>query len=137
MSEQAVRLQISPSTLPFTRELLQAADVTINLTPRSTGRPIVHQQGHIYILSDLFLVCERMSLAERASRGPEGSDMWLLYPPLAGKHLKVFEVEGQGAPRLNWENPIYAHICNSECSASHHHAQGEPDTTRRVAPSAR
>lgn len=90
-----MRLQISPPTLPFPRELLLAADVAITLTPRSTGVEIAHERGHIYILSDLFLVGEKMSSADRSSYGSDGPDMWLLYPPLAGKHLKVFEVDGQ------------------------------------------
>jgi hypothetical protein len=82
--------------LPFTRELLISADVTITITPRSTGVEVVHQQGHIYILSDLFLIGERMPPQDRAAYGPDGPDTWLMYPPLAGKHLKVFDVEGQG-----------------------------------------
>ena len=27
--------------------------------------------------------------------GPNGPDMWLLYPPLAGKHLRVAPVDGK------------------------------------------
>jgi hypothetical protein len=35
-----------------------------------------------------------MSDAERATCGPDGPDMYLCYPPLAGKHLRVSDVAG-------------------------------------------
>lgn len=85
---------MSPPTLTFTRELRFSVDAVISLVPRSTGVEVVHQQGHIFLLSDLFLVCERMTPEERAQN--EGADMWLCYPPLAGKVLRVAEVPGQG-----------------------------------------
>jgi hypothetical protein len=86
-----VRLQISPPTLTHVRELLISTDVVISVTPRATGAEIVHQQGHIYILSDLFLIGERMTAEEKAAWPPGGPDTWLCYPPLAGKHLRLTE----------------------------------------------
>jgi hypothetical protein len=85
-----------PPSLVFTRELRASVDVVIRFTPRATGVEVVHRQGHIFLLSDLFLVCERMSLEDRERFGNEGADMWLCYPPLAGKVLRVSEVNGQG-----------------------------------------
>lgn len=41
-------------------------------------------------------MCERMTPEERASGGRDGPDMWLCYPPLSGKVLRVSEVSGQG-----------------------------------------
>jgi hypothetical protein len=52
------------------------------------------QRGHIYILSDLFLICERMTSQERAQYGSDGADTWLCYPPLAGKHLRLTDGPG-------------------------------------------
>lgn len=72
-------------------------DVVASVTPRATGVEVVHRQGHVFLLSDLFLVCERMTPEERAKSGSEGADMWLCYPPLAGKVLRVSEVSGQGS----------------------------------------
>lgn len=86
---------MAPPSLPYTRELRFSIDVTVRLIPRSTGVEIVHRHGHVFLLSDLFLVCEKMTLEER-SRGSDGPDMWLCYPPLAGKVLRVSEVSGQG-----------------------------------------
>ena len=71
-------------------------DLVIRVTPRATGQEIVHRRGHIFLLSDLFLVCERMTLEERATIDSNGPDMWLCYPPLAGKVLRVSEVPESG-----------------------------------------
>lgn len=94
--EKVVKLQMSPPNLTFTRELRTSAEVVIRFTPRATNTEVVHLQGHVYLLSDLFLVCERMSPEDQAHPGNEGADMWLCYPPLAGKVLRVSEVPGQG-----------------------------------------
>lgn len=37
-----------------------------------------------------------MTPQELARSGPDGADMWLLYPPLAGKHLRVSAIDGPG-----------------------------------------
>jgi hypothetical protein len=50
--------------------------------------------AHIYILTDLFLVCEKMTKAERDQMGMDGPNMWLSFPPLAGKVLKISDIEG-------------------------------------------
>ncbi|KAJ3868730.1 hypothetical protein EV359DRAFT_70393 [Lentinula novae-zelandiae] len=91
---QAVKLQMSPPSLTYTREMRCSLDLIIRVTPRVTGQEIVHRRGHIFLLSDLFLVCERMSLEERATSGSNGPDMWLCYPPLTGKVLRASEVPG-------------------------------------------
>ncbi|THV04850.1 hypothetical protein K435DRAFT_961582 [Dendrothele bispora CBS 962.96] len=108
MNPKAVRLQMVPPSLPFTREMRCSIDIVIRVTPRATGTEIVHSRGHIFILSDLFLVCERMTLEERTQQGDSnGADMWLCYPPLAGKVLRVNEVPGQ-------DNALEVHIMRKE-----------------------
>lgn len=91
MKPKAVRLQMAPPTLTFLREMRFSADVVIRLVPRATGEEVVHRRGHVFILSDLFLVCERMTQEETADASGDAPDMWLLYPPLAGKVLRVSE----------------------------------------------
>lgn len=91
---QMVRLQINPPALPFARQLRCSAAVEISFTPSSTGRPVVHRRGHIYLLSDLFLMCEYMEEKDRLQKAAESTDgrrpdLWLSYPPLAGKHLSA------------------------------------------------
>ncbi|KAH7931088.1 hypothetical protein BV22DRAFT_1115861 [Leucogyrophana mollusca] len=92
MEPKQVRLQMAPPTLSYARELRASADVVIRFTPQATGIEVVHRHGHVYILSDLFLVCEKMSSEERTQGGEDGPDMWLCYPPLSGKVLRVSEV---------------------------------------------
>ena len=96
MTSKSVRLQMLPPSLPYQRALRFSGDATISFIPRSTGIEVVHCEGHVFILTDLFLICERMSPEEQAQGGPDGPDMWLCYPPLAGKVLRVSEVPGQG-----------------------------------------
>lgn len=91
---------MSPPSLTFTREFRTSLDVVIRFTPRATGVEVIHQQGHIFLLSDLFLVCERMLPEDRDKWGSGGADMWLCYPPLAGKVLRVSEVTGQSMKQL-------------------------------------
>ncbi|KDQ30702.1 hypothetical protein PLEOSDRAFT_1035806 [Pleurotus ostreatus PC15] len=105
MKPKVVRLQMLPPHLPFTREMRISIDAVIRFTPRATGVEVVHPHGHIFLLSDLFLVCDRMSPEERAQNGD--ADMWLCYPPLAGKVLRVSEVPGQ-------DNALQAAIMRKE-----------------------
>ena len=93
---QQVRLQINPPNLHYSREIRVSADVVLNLVPRSTGIEVTQERGHLFILTDLLLMCERMTPQEQSRYGPDGPDMWLLYPPLAGKHLRVAPVDGSG-----------------------------------------
>ena len=58
---------------------------------------VVHSFGHIYLLSDLFLIAEKMTLQERSLHGQDGADMLLSYPPLAVKVLPIFEIPEQRA----------------------------------------
>ena len=101
--DQQCRLQIAPPTLAFQREQRKAVDCVISFTPSSTRQEVIHQRAQIIILSDLFLMCEHMTASEKASmvqevlskypeRAGDGSpfpEMWLCYPPLAGRHLSV------------------------------------------------
>ncbi|KAJ9120690.1 hypothetical protein QFC22_002621 [Naganishia vaughanmartiniae] len=103
MQLKACRLQIAPSTLTFSRHLRRATDTVIRFNPTSTKRQVVHKRAHIFVLSDLFLMCEHMSVTEKAEKAKEVwvnnpsrvgdggplPEMWLLYPPLAGRHLSV------------------------------------------------
>ncbi|KAH9898007.1 hypothetical protein C8Q73DRAFT_788234 [Cubamyces lactineus] len=93
MKPKQVRLQICPPNLHYTRELRCSTPVVITFVPRSTGVEIVQERGHILLLTDLMLVCERMTPKEMEAAGRDGPDMWLLYPPLTGKHLRVAPVD--------------------------------------------
>lgn len=78
------------------RQLRRASDVAISFFPISdpSGREVVLNRAYIVLLTDLFLVCERMRDSERLADGQ--ADMWLVYPPLAGKHLHVRDGVNRG-----------------------------------------
>lgn len=96
---------MNPASLPFPRRILSSHDATVYFTPSSTGQQVVHRRAHIFVLSDLFLLTDWMEASEKAqqaqqvardqpNRMGEGGpmpEMWLSYPPLAGKHLRVQE----------------------------------------------
>lgn len=94
---QKCKLQMAPPHLPFVRQIRRSADVSISFTPLSdpSHREIQIPNGYIFLLTDLFLVCQRMTPEERHHSEGE-ADMWLLYPPLAGKHLKVVDGVREG-----------------------------------------
>ncbi|KAH8120387.1 hypothetical protein DFH11DRAFT_59126 [Phellopilus nigrolimitatus] len=91
MNPRNVRLSINSLNLPYTRELRLSEDAAIHFTPKGSGLGVIHRQGHIFLLTDLFLVCERMTPDDRA-RCESDADMWLCYPPLAAKHLRATPV---------------------------------------------
>jgi hypothetical protein len=96
---QKCRLQISPPSLQFARQLRLSSPVEISFFPLSDPqqREILIPNGYIYLLTDLFLVCELMTSSEKIARGSEAEeDRWLLYPPLAGKHLRVRDGQREG-----------------------------------------
>ena len=102
---QKCKLQMNPASLPFPRSLRSSHDATVYFTPNSTGQQVVHRRAHIFILSDLFLVAEWMEAIDKATKAQDVAreqpervgqggpmpEMWLSYPPLAGKHLSVQE----------------------------------------------
>lgn len=105
LTRQACKLQMNPPTLPFTRSLRASQDVSIYFTPSSTGQQVIHARAHVFVLSDLFLVSEWMDASDKAAKAQQVAreqpervgqggpmpEMWLCYPPLAGKHLQVAE----------------------------------------------
>ncbi|KZV76978.1 hypothetical protein PENSPDRAFT_747202 [Peniophora sp. CONT] len=87
MTPKQVKLSLLPPSLPFARQVRCGTDARITFVPRATGVEVHHPRARIFVLSDLFLACELDA--------PDGEqDMYLLYPPLAGKFLKVTPVEG-------------------------------------------
>lgn len=99
------KLQMNPPSLTYTRALRSSHDVTIHFNPTSTGQPVIHRRAHVFVLTDLFIVAEWMEAGDKAikaqqimreqpdrvGQGGPMPEMWLCYPPLAGKHLMVAE----------------------------------------------
>ncbi|KAK4047241.1 hypothetical protein OIV83_005545 [Microbotryomycetes sp. JL201] len=94
MTPKKCKLQIAPPGLPFQRQIRRSADVSISFVPSSDPRQreVVYRNAHILLLTDLFLVCRHMTAEDRSRQFngvDDGPDMWLMFPPLAGKHLRV------------------------------------------------
>jgi len=115
---------MSPPQLTYTRELRCSLDAVVSLVPRATGIEVVHQKGHIFLLSDLFLLCERISLEERRNDGP---DMWLLFPPLAGKVLRI--VDETGELSFNTAKAKFIESLFRKRSTCRNHAQRNPGSS--------
>ncbi|KLT41906.1 hypothetical protein CC85DRAFT_292381 [Cutaneotrichosporon oleaginosum] len=107
MQPRKCKLHMNPPGLAYQRQVRSSHDVVIYFTPSSTRQQVVHRRAHLFILTDLFLITDRMEASEKAAmaqrvaaqqpdRLGEGSpmpEMWLAYPPLAGKHLSIVEGE--------------------------------------------
>ncbi|KAM0791636.1 hypothetical protein ACM66B_006074 [Microbotryomycetes sp. NB124-2] len=110
MTPKKCKLQIAPPGLPFQRQIRRAGDVSISFVPSSDARQqeVVYRNAHIMLLTDLFLVCRHLSPEDRVRQQQinngldDGIDLWLMFPPLAGKHLRV----GNGASKSELEVTI-------------------------------
>ena len=126
---------MQPPSLTFQRQLRKAGPVSLSFVPSSdpSGRDVRIARAHLVLLTDLFLVCAPVEPADEHAASP-GADFWLLYPPLAGKHLRVrdgagaqqapgeFEVAIMGKERLTFR---------ARRATSSRRASGAPRSTRR------
>ncbi|GAA5967562.1 hypothetical protein JCM11641_005694 [Rhodosporidiobolus odoratus] len=84
MQPRKCKLQMQPASLPYQRQLRTAAPCLLSFYPSSDpSRLVSHPNAVLILLTDLFLVCGRVS----APAG--GQDLALIYPPLTGKHLSA------------------------------------------------
>ncbi len=116
---------MNPTSLSFTRQLRSSHDATIYFTPNSTGAQIYHPRAHVFILSDLFLVAEWMEVGDKAAKaqllardqpervgqGGPMPEMWLSYPPLAGKHLSVSKGSQSTSALASWTALMWFRQC--------------------------
>jgi len=81
---------MQPPSLTFQRQLRRACSAVVSFTPASdpSHQLVIHPRAYIILLTDLFLLCEWALPNETSS---PNQDLTLLYPPLAGKHLRVSE----------------------------------------------
>ncbi|KAL1922787.1 uncharacterized protein VTP21DRAFT_9163 [Calcarisporiella thermophila] len=82
------KLQLSPPNMPNQRFIVERGNVFISLLDKRdnvTGSCVTHPSGHVVLLSDLFLICNRMT--EEEMRRKPGKRLYLLYPPLMVRYL--------------------------------------------------
>lgn len=89
MTPKQCRLLLAPPTLAYSRSLRYSSDAKFKIRPQSDpNREIETHFGRLVLLTDLLMFCE---YKEHSS--PQHPVMWLMYPPLAGKHLQVIPVD--------------------------------------------
>ena len=91
---QKCKLQMNPPGLAYKRSLRQSGDVQVSFVPASdpSRQELFTPTACIFLLTDLFLMCERIPPHEVNRQNPS-SDVWLSYPPLATKHLRVYRID--------------------------------------------
>ncbi|BGP32564.1 hypothetical protein JCM10296v2_004345 [Rhodotorula toruloides] len=96
MKPRKCKLQMQPPNLAYQRQLRKASDAVLSFIPTSdpAQRQVRIPRAFVIILTDLFLVCEHVAPEELHLAS--GADLWLLYPPLAGKHLRVADGPTRG-----------------------------------------
>lgn len=83
---------MNPPNLPYQRSLRIAGDVQVSFIPASSPnqQEVFTPSAVIFLLTDLFLLCERIpSPASETNKTNPYADFWLMYPPLATKHLQA------------------------------------------------
>jgi hypothetical protein len=84
---------MNPPGLSYQRNVRFEGGVSVSFIPSSdpARQEVFTHNSHIFLLTDLFLLCEKIPQPLSAqSRTNPNADVWLSYPPLATKHLKVF-----------------------------------------------
>lgn len=82
---------MNPPGLSYSRSVRFEGVVSTSFVPSSdpAHQEVFTHSAHIFLLTDLFLMCETIPPQARSPTNPQ-ADVWLSYPPLATKHLKVF-----------------------------------------------
>lgn len=82
---------MAPPSLTFSRFVRQTSEATFTIVPSCDPqrREVVTRRARLVLLTDLLMFCEVMPDEDRLSASQPGAEMWLMYPPLAGKHLRV------------------------------------------------
>lgn len=88
MSPKQCRLLLAPPTLSYSRSLKCSGDAKFKIRPQSDpNREFETPSGRLILLTDLLMFCEH-----KEQSSPTHPAMWLMYPPLASKHLQVTPV---------------------------------------------
>ncbi|WFD32151.1 hypothetical protein MSPP1_003196 [Malassezia sp. CBS 17886] len=88
MQPKSCRLQINPPSLPFYRTLRVTDGFPMHVNPPNAHDRRVLQYGRIIVLTDLVLIGEDV-LKDTENRGEPRQDIWLMFPPLAGKFVEA------------------------------------------------
>ncbi|KAK9899389.1 hypothetical protein P389DRAFT_168360 [Cystobasidium minutum MCA 4210] len=106
MKPKKCKLQMNPPNLPYQRSIRLVGDVQVSFVPASSPSQteVFTPSAVIYLLTDLFLLCERIpSPSTEPNRTNPQADFWLMYPPLATKHLRAHRSQDPNAADTAFE----------------------------------
>ncbi|CAG8474727.1 5331_t:CDS:2 [Dentiscutata erythropus] len=78
-----IKIDFLPPRLPFNREIILNADFTVYEDDESDSSI----RAHIFLLTDLLLVCQRLSPDEKQIN--PNKEFYLLHPPFSGRYLSI------------------------------------------------
>lgn len=87
MKPKSCRLQINPSSLPFQRKLRITDGAVMHVKPANHLDTRIVQAARLILLTDLVLIGE--DVAAPPGQAPSKQDVWLMFPPLAGKFIEA------------------------------------------------
>ncbi|CAG8475608.1 5060_t:CDS:10 [Cetraspora pellucida] len=88
LKTKQIKIDLLPPRLPFNRELILDADFTIvNEDYESDSSPNNFVRAHLFLLTDLLLVCQQLSPEEKEIN--PNKEFNLMHPPFSGRHLSI------------------------------------------------
>ncbi|PKY38580.1 hypothetical protein RhiirA4_537407 [Rhizophagus irregularis] len=79
-----VKISLLSKNLPFERKIVLHGDFIIETTKSMNSTETTHINAHIFILTDLLLICQEITQEEK--------DLKLMYPPFNTYHLAINDV---------------------------------------------
>ncbi|CAG8485550.1 1692_t:CDS:2 [Gigaspora margarita] len=84
-----IKIDLLPPRLPFNRELILNADFAVNEDDEFDNSPKVSVRAHLFLLTDLLLVCQRLSPEEKQIN--PNKEFYLIHPPFSGRYLSIID----------------------------------------------
>ncbi|CAI2179266.1 18008_t:CDS:10 [Funneliformis geosporum] len=85
---KSLKVVLTPPHLPFKREIVHHDDfIVIRHDGDGYNNHRAHVNSHLFLLTDLLLICQQLTPEEKALN--PSKELWLLYPPLSGRHLTI------------------------------------------------
>ncbi|CAG8472612.1 21924_t:CDS:10 [Racocetra persica] len=88
LNKKQIKIDLRPPRLPFNRELILDSDFTIvNEDYESNSSPNNFVRAHLFLLTDLLLICQQLSPEEKEDN--LNKEFNLLHPPFSGRYLSI------------------------------------------------
>ncbi|CAG8482599.1 24866_t:CDS:2, partial [Gigaspora rosea] len=84
-----IKIDLLPPHLPFNRELILNADFAVTESDEFDNSSKVSVRAHLFLLTDLLLVCQRLSPEEKQIN--PNKEFYLIHPPFSGRYLSIID----------------------------------------------